>query len=179
MIRRTIVALVSVLALALTTSAPADAATRYDTNVTANAKPEPVAKDRSITVAGTLKYKKDGRWRATPTTKVMTVVFDPSGTAGPRKVATIRTARDGSYSHQFTATRSGKWIVKFAGNDFLQPDSAADAVCVYAAGRWQCPVSPTNPDLDCPDVGRTVWVGNNDYHRLDADNDGWGCDSYS
>lgn len=179
MIRRTVVALVSAVALTLVASPVAQAAPRYDTNVTTNAKPEPVAKDRTITVAGTLKYKKDGRWRATPTTKILTVVFDPSGTAGPRKVGTLRTDRDGSYSKNFTATRSGTWTVKFAGNEFLQPDSAADAVCVYGSGRWQCPVSPSNPDLDCGDIRRTVWVGTNDYHRLDADNDGWGCDSYS
>ena len=180
MIRRTIVALVSVLALALTASAPAQAAGAYDTNVTLDAKPEPVAKNHSVTVTGTLKYKKDGRWRATVTTKVLTVVFDPSGSAQPRRVGVIRTERNGSYSHKFTATRSGKWIVKFPGKaNVFQPDSAADAVCVYDSGRWQCPVTPTNPDLDCDDVGRTVWVGNNDYHRLDADNDGWGCDSYS
>jgi hypothetical protein len=104
--------------------------------------------------------------------------FDPSGSAGPRQVATIRTAADGSYTRAFTASRSGSWTVKFGGSSSLQPHSASDAVCVYAAGRWQCPVSSTNPDLDCPDIGRTVWVGTRDYHRLDADDDGWGCDSY-
>lgn len=179
MIRRTIVALLSVLALTLTASVPAQAVTAYNTRVTVNAKPEPVAKDRTITVTGTLRYYRDGRWRVTPTTRVLTVVFDPSGSAGPRQVATVRTARDGSYTRAFTASRSGKWTVKFGGSSSLQPHSASDAVCVYAAGRWQCPVSSTNPDLDCPDIGRTVWVGSRDYHRLDADDDGWGCDSYS
>lgn len=76
-------------------------------------------------------------------------------------------------------SRTGTWTVKFGGNRSHQPDRAADAVCVYAAGKWQCPVSSTNRDLDCPDIGKTVWVGTRDYHRLDADNDGWGCDSYS
>lgn len=33
-------------------------------------------------------------------------------------------------------------------------------------------------DLDCADIGRKVWVGSNDYHRLDRDGDGWGCESY-
>ena len=38
-------------------------------------------------------------------------------------------------------------------------------------------VEPSGPDLNCPDVGRRVWVGSNDYHDLDANDDGWGCDS--
>lgn len=179
MIRRTIVALLSVLALTLMTAAPAQATGTQDTRVTANAKPEPVAKNRTITVTGTLKYQNGGRWVPTPRTKVLTVVFDPAGSDGPRRVGTVRTERNGSYSKNFTATRSGKWTVKFAGDSFYQRASAADAVCVYSAGRWQCPVSPTNPDLDCGDIRRTVWVGSKDYHRLDADDDGWGCDSYS
>jgi hypothetical protein len=32
-------------------------------------------------------------------------------------------------------------------------------------------------DLDCPDVGRPVSVPGADPHRLDADNDGVGCES--
>jgi hypothetical protein len=177
---------VSALALTLTAAVPAYAASAstraataaYDTNVSVRAKPDPVAKDRSITVAGTLKHKRTGQWRPF-SARILTVHFDPAGRAGSRQVATVRTNRTGSYSRQFTATRSGTWTVKFGGNSAYQPDRAADAVCVYSAGRWQCPVSPSNPDLDCPDIGRTVWVGNKDYHRLDADDDGWGCDSYS
>ena len=186
MIRRTTVALVSVLALTLTAAAPAYAESapapgltaRYDTSLTANAKPEPVAKKKTITVRGTLKHKRGGQWRLMPH-KIVTVHFDPAGRDSVRKVARVRTSSTGSYTRQFTATRSGTWIVKYAGNSLNQSDRATDAVCVYAKGRWQCPVSSTNRDLDCPDIGRTVWVGTRDYHRLDADNDGWGCDSYS
>ncbi|WP_454858647.1 hypothetical protein [Promicromonospora soli] len=186
MIRRTIVTMVSALALALTASAPAQAAptpepapqARYDTKVTADAKPEPVAKTKTITVKGTLKHKRGGQWRLMPR-KIVTIHFDPAGQDQARKVATVRTTSTGSYTRKFTATRSGTWIVKYAGNSLNQPTRATDAVCVYSAGRWQCPVSPTNPDLDCPDIGKTVWVGTKDYHGLDADNDGWGCDSYS
>jgi hypothetical protein len=190
MIRRSIITLGSVIALALTASAPSYAASApsyeaaapaaaYDTNVTVDAKPEPIAKTKTITVTGTLKYKRDGQWRPMGA-KVLTVHFDPAGQDGSRKVATIRTNSTGGYTHKATASRSGKWTVKYTNRvSTYQPDSAADAVCVYANGRWQCPVSPTNPDLDCADIGRTVWVGNNDYHRLDADGDDWGCDSYS
>ncbi|GAB2472240.1 hypothetical protein GCM10027063_11250 [Promicromonospora xylanilytica] len=185
MIRRTTVALVSVLALALTASVPAyaapepaPAAVKYDTNVTVDAKPEPVAKNKTLTVKGTLKAKRDGRWRPMAS-KFLTVHFDPAGPDRPRKVSTVRTTSTGNYVRNFTANRSGRWTVKYAGNSINQSDSAADVVCVYRAGRWQCPVSSTNRDLDCSDIRRTVWVGSADYHRLDADNDGWGCDSYS
>ena len=33
-------------------------------------------------------------------------------------------------------------------------------------------------DQDCADVGMRVYVGNYDPDRLDADGDGWGCESY-
>lgn len=39
-------------------------------------------------------------------------------------------------------------------------------------------IAPSGPDLDCGDIGRQVWVGSNDYHDLDNDDDGWGCESY-
>ncbi|GAA4701519.1 hypothetical protein APR04_000254 [Promicromonospora umidemergens] len=188
MIRRTVVALTSVLALTLTASVPAYAASApahaptlavaadYDTNVTANAGPEPVAEGRTLTVKGSLKRNTDGQWRPY-SARVLTVHHDPTGSAGSRQVATVRTTSNGSYTRQFTASRSGTWTVKFGGNSSHQPDHAADGICVYSAGRWQCPVSSTNPDLDCADVGERVWVGSKDYHRLDADDDGWGCDS--
>lgn len=40
------------------------------------------------------------------------------------------------------------------------------------------PCLPDVYDLDCPDVGRSVDVIGYDEYRLDADNDGTGCDSY-
>ena len=39
-------------------------------------------------------------------------------------------------------------------------------------------IEPSGPDLNCADISRTVWVGSNDYRGLDANGDGWGCDSY-
>ncbi len=33
-------------------------------------------------------------------------------------------------------------------------------------------------DQDCSDVRRKVFVGSDDPDRLDADGDGWGCESY-
>ena len=190
MISRTLVArfigLASALALVATAtvtasvaaSAPAQAATTYTTHLTVNAKPEPVARTKQLTVTGTLKYTKGGKQRPMAN-KVLTVHFDPTGPEKSKKVRTIRTNSAGSYTHRGTAWRSGTWTVKYTSKTgSYRSDRAADAVCVYTKGRWQCPVSSTNRDLDCKDIRRTVWVGNKDYHRLDADNDGWGCDSY-
>lgn len=44
--------------------------------------------------------------------------------------------------------------------------------------RWNRPVSSSNPDLDCIDIQRRVRVLPPDYHGLDRDGDGYGCDSY-
>lgn len=40
------------------------------------------------------------------------------------------------------------------------------------------PWNKPGPDLDCGDIGHKVEITGTDYHRLDADGDGWGCDSY-
>ena len=42
------------------------------------------------------------------------------------------------------------------------------------ADPWNRP----GPDLDCPDIGHPVTITGTDYHRLDLDGDGIGCDSY-
>lgn len=42
------------------------------------------------------------------------------------------------------------------------------------AQPWNRP----GPDLDCSDIGHRVRITGPDYHNLDADGDGWGCDSY-
>lgn len=50
-----------------------------------------------------------------------------------------------------------------------------------AVQRFVAPVEPRNqpaPDLDCSDIRRTVRITSPDYHRLDADGSGWGCESY-
>jgi endonuclease YncB( thermonuclease family) len=43
---------------------------------------------------------------------------------------------------------------------------------------WNQPISASNPDLDCGDIRMKVWITGIDYHGLDRDNDGWGCESY-
>lgn len=45
--------------------------------------------------------------------------------------------------------------------------------------RANLPVSSANPDLDCGDIPnqyKPIRITGTDYHRLDADGDGWGCD---
>lgn len=49
----------------------------------------------------------------------------------------------------------------------LQPLVAGDE-------PWNRP----GPDLDCVDIGRRVQITGTDYHRLDRDRDGWGCEAY-
>jgi len=43
---------------------------------------------------------------------------------------------------------------------------------VQSAEPWNSP----GPDLDCADIGHPVDIDGPDYHRLDADGDGTGCD---
>ncbi|MGD9990525.1 hypothetical protein [Pseudonocardia sp.] len=40
------------------------------------------------------------------------------------------------------------------------------------------PCLPRVHDLDCPDIGHRVTVVETDVYRLDADDDGTGCDRY-
>ena len=45
------------------------------------------------------------------------------------------------------------------------------------------PNDPNDPwgvldNRNCTDIGRKVWVGSDDDDNLDADGDGWGCESY-
>ncbi|GII98135.1 hypothetical protein CLV28_1436 [Sediminihabitans luteus] len=149
-------------------------AARYPTRLTVNASPEPVAIGGTVTVAGHLKYTKHGRLIA-PTPKTVSVYFDPAGSAGAVRVGSVRTTSSGAYSFKHSQSRSGTWIVKYAGASNLTSDRASDYVEAYERGPWNYP----GRDLDCSDVRMRVWVGANDYHRLDADGDGWGCDSYA
>ena len=57
------------------------------------------------------------------------------------------------------------------------PASSASPSASPAAGGSASPAS-AGGDLDCSDIGHKVWVGPNDPNNLDADGDGWGCDSY-
>ena len=56
-----------------------------------------------------------------------------------------------------------------------EPKSSSKASST-ATGKepWNKP----GPDLDCSDIRKKVRITGKDYHRLDADGDGWGCDSW-
>jgi endonuclease YncB( thermonuclease family) len=48
------------------------------------------------------------------------------------------------------------------------------------ATRANSPISWSNPDIDCgqiPAAYKPIRITGTDYHRLDADHDGWGCES--
>lgn len=142
-------------------------------SLTVNAKPEPVAKGGTVKVAGTLRVKKSGTWRPAKGRTVV-VRFDPAGSRAPYTVKKVTTNSKGAYSLKRTQKRSGTWVVIYRGTSTLRADRATDYVRTYVSGPWNRP----GPDLDCSDVRKTVWVGSTDYHRLDADGDGWGCDSW-
>ncbi|WP_082105386.1 HNH endonuclease family protein [Demequina subtropica] len=57
----------------------------------------------------------------------------------------------------------------------LASTSSSSSTSSSAASQpWNQP----GPDLDCSDIRKKVRVYPPDYHRLDADGDGWGCESY-
>ena len=56
---------------------------------------------------------------------------------------------------------------------FQAPPPPADS-----GGGGAEPWNQPGPDLDCADIGQRVRITGPDYHRLDADGDGWGCESY-
>lgn len=55
----------------------------------------------------------------------------------------------------------------YSGDDSSSPSSGGGE-------PWNSP----GPDLDCGDIGHTVYINGPDYHRLDRDGDGVGCESY-
>ncbi len=57
------------------------------------------------------------------------------------------------------------------------PTPSRTSAAPQPAGAQE-PWNRPGPDLHCADIGRKVQVTGPDYHRLDADGDGWGCESY-
>ena len=86
-------------------------------------------------------------------------------------------SRDGYGSH----TREARYI----DADATSPDRTNE-FCPAAppppppppAGGGSEPWNQPGPDLDCADIGQRVIITGPDYHGLDRDGDGVGCDSY-
>jgi len=88
---------------------------------------------------------------------------------------------DGASAHctQLGTDNPGELALVHEGWLQVQAFLAAAAQAEAAPTTTERPSEiPPGPDLNCPDIGRKVWVGSNDYHELDDDDDGWGCDSY-
>ena len=82
-------------------------------------------------------------------------------------------------AHAYTpATLSGAPDRRLDTRTETPPPPPTTTVPPVTTDRWNQPVSASNPDLDCSDIRRKVRVLPPDYHRLDADGDGWGCESY-
>ena len=58
----------------------------------------------------------------------------------------------------------------------IPPQSQPQQPQQIAAGAepWEVP----GPDLDCSDIGKMVLLKGPDYHNIDGDGDGVGCESY-
>lgn len=89
-------------------------------------------------------------------------------------------SRDGYGSHP----REGSYVATDSSSDarnrgpcppVLLPPTTADNGTEGRGEPWNRP----GPDLDCADIGQSVMITGPDYHRLDADGDGIGCESYS
>lgn len=99
-----------------------------------NASPEPVMKGAPVTVSGVLERAracpkfttisacsggKIGYWAAYGS-RTIHIYFDPSGTAGPEYMGSATTSSSGRFSRAFTATESGSWFARYAGNSVHQ-----------------------------------------------------------
>jgi hypothetical protein len=72
------------------------------------------------------------------------------------------------------AEQAARRAAEKAASHAAAASGSAGSAGAGSAEPWNSP----GPDLDCADVGRKVRITGPDYHRLDADGDGWGCDSY-
>lgn len=72
------------------------------------------------------------------------------------------------YKYKFDYLEFGKallWIIGFVV-----------VVWIFVSSFSDKPNLDVPYDLDCSDIGETVWVGDYDPHGLDRDGDGWGCE---
>jgi hypothetical protein len=104
---------------------------------TLNATPEPVKKDKKITVKATLKriswtWKTDKKMPyVSYSGQPVALQFEAKGTKTFKTVKTVKTGAGGKFSTTVTASKSGTWRVSFAGNSTTgSAVSTGDAVTV-------------------------------------------------
>jgi hypothetical protein len=79
-----------------------------------NASPEPIAKGKRLTVAGTLK-RDTTAWKAFSGQSVK-IYFAAKGATSWTYEGTAKTSSTGHFSHTFTASKDGTWRATYAGN---------------------------------------------------------------
>ncbi|GAB2815791.1 hypothetical protein GCM10027176_20560 [Actinoallomurus bryophytorum] len=79
-----------------------------------NASPEPIAKGRRLTVAGTLK-RDTTAWKAFSGQSVK-IYFAAKGATSWTYEGTAKTSSTGHFSHTFTAAKDGTWRAIYAGS---------------------------------------------------------------
>ncbi|GAA2119925.1 hypothetical protein [Actinomadura napierensis] len=94
-----------------------------------NASPEPVKKGKSITVKGLL-YRFMDKAVTAPNAPV-TIYFKPSGSSTWTQMAVVKTASNGWFSKNFTASKDGTWMAAYTGSaNYFASDKPTDYVDV-------------------------------------------------
>lgn len=101
------------------------------TSLTYNATPEPVKRNGTLTHTGVLKADPAG-YGAKVGLKgaVLKFWFKANGAKAYAYKGQVTTGAGGKYSKKFKATKSGTWMVVYAGSSTRQPQTRVDAVKV-------------------------------------------------
>jgi resuscitation-promoting factor RpfB len=154
------------------TETPTQAA--IETTPAAEAKPEPIVTKQTKTETQPVGFSK-------------TTVQDATLEQGQTRIKTAGVEGVKTLTYEITTTDGKETDKKLVGEAVTKaPVTEVTAVGskAKAAAKPNCDpnYSPCIPyvsyDLNCPDVGMRVSVIGTDRHRLDADKDGTGCDSY-
>ncbi|REE96997.1 hypothetical protein [Thermomonospora umbrina] len=95
-----------------------------------DATPEPVRRGRPLTVNGTLRLHKSGRWLNGAHAKV-SIHFLAPGSSTWRRMASLTTDRYGTFKKTFKAGQDGTWVARYAGTaTYIPVQSTRDHVDV-------------------------------------------------
>ncbi|MFB4299759.1 hypothetical protein [Actinomadura sp. NTSP31] len=111
-------------------SAPQYVDVRYRTWIYSfNASPEPVTKGKTITVKGQL-FRYMDKEMPGPNAPV-SIYFKPTGSTTWTQVAVVKTASNGWFSKNFTASKDGTWMAAYTGSaNYLASNKPSDYVDV-------------------------------------------------